>query len=45
MQNLEIICQGEKLCVKLRNNHVYPSKPLKSMTPGKNGKFNIFFQI
>ena len=40
MRNLKIICQGE-VC-KIDKPRSLPIKTLKDMTPGKDGKWNIF---
>ena len=40
MPNLKIICQGE-VC-KLYKRPSLSIKALKNMTPGKDGKWNIF---
>ena len=41
MGNLKIICQGE-VC-KIDKPPSLSIKTLKNMTPGKDGKWNIFF--
>ena len=41
--NLKIICQGE-VC-KIDKPPSMSIKTLENMTPGKDGKWNIFFQI
>ena len=40
MRNLKIICQGE-VC-KIDKPPSLPVKTLKDMTPGKDGRWNIF---
>ena len=42
MQNLKIICQGE-VC-KIDKPPSLSIKTLENMTPGKDGKLNIFFK-
>ena len=43
MRNLEIICQGE-VC-KIDEPSSLSIETLKNMTPGKHGKWNIFFKF
>ena len=43
MRKLKIVCQGE-MC-KIDKRPSLSIKTLKNMTPGKDGKWNIFFQI
>ena len=43
MRNLKIICQGE-VC-KTEKPPSLSIKTLTIMTPGKDGKWNMFFQI
>ena len=42
MGNLKIVCQGEVCKI---DHQVYLSKPLKNLTPGRDGKWNIFFRF
>ena len=43
MQNFKIICKEE--VYKIDKPPSLSIKTLKNMTPGKDGKWNIFFQI
>ena len=43
MRNFKIICQ-EEVC-KIDKTTSLSIKTLKNMTPGKDGKYNILFQI